>query len=90
MLILCQAVSENKNLFLILLPGLMFGSQRECLRPQEKEVYRWTVRESLKSMLAMGWSIDRTREGESMFQQREMEKLRRVSQASQVLIISSI
>lgn len=48
-------------------------------------MYCWTVRESLKSMLALGWSIDRTREEESVFQQREMEKMRRVSQASQVL-----
>uniref|UniRef100_A0A672KZ94 Ryanodine receptor 3 n=1 Tax=Sinocyclocheilus grahami TaxID=75366 RepID=A0A672KZ94_SINGR len=55
----------------------------KSLTEKEKEMYRWTVRESLKSMLAMGWSIDRTREGESVFQQREMEKMRRVSQASQ-------
>ncbi|KAF4101818.1 hypothetical protein G5714_016618 [Onychostoma macrolepis] len=55
----------------------------KSLTEKEREAYRWTVRESLKSMLAMGWSIDRTREGESMLQQREMEKLRRVSQASQ-------
>ncbi|XP_052001465.1 LOW QUALITY PROTEIN: ryanodine receptor 3 [Xyrauchen texanus] len=55
----------------------------KSLTEKEKEVYRWTVRESLKSMLAMGWSIDRTKEGESMFQQREIEKMRRISQASQ-------
>ncbi|XP_039525300.1 ryanodine receptor 3 isoform X4 [Pimephales promelas] len=55
----------------------------KSLTEKEKEVYRWTVRESLKSMLAMGWSVDRTKEGETMFQQREMEKMRRVSQASQ-------
>uniref|UniRef100_A0A673MWT3 Ryanodine receptor 3 n=1 Tax=Sinocyclocheilus rhinocerous TaxID=307959 RepID=A0A673MWT3_9TELE len=55
----------------------------KSLMEKEKEMYRWTVRESLKSMLAMGWSIDRTREGESLFQQREMEKMRSVSQASQ-------
>ncbi|XP_073784038.1 ryanodine receptor 3-like isoform X2 [Danio rerio] len=55
----------------------------KSLTEKEKEVYRWTVRESLKSMLAMGWSLDRTREGETLFQQREMEKTRRISQASQ-------
>ncbi|CAM4642062.1 unnamed protein product [Leuciscus chuanchicus] len=55
----------------------------KSLTEKEKEVYRWTVRESLKSMLAMGWSIDRTKEGETMFQQREVEKMRRISQASQ-------
>ncbi|KAI2654040.1 Ryanodine receptor 2 [Labeo rohita] len=58
----------------------------KSLTEKEKEAYRWTVRESLKSMLAMGWSIDRTREGESMFQQREMEKMRRISQASQSMV----
>lgn len=51
---------------------------------QEKDIYRWPIRESLKSMLAMGWSIDRTKDGESMSQQRETEKMRKISQASQV------
>lgn len=51
---------------------------------QEKEIYRWPIRESLKSMLAMGWSIDRTKDGESMSQQRENEKMRKISQTSQV------
>lgn len=52
--------------------------------PQEKEIYRWPIRESLKSMLAMGWTIDRTKDGESMSQQRENEKMRKISQVSQV------
>lgn len=51
---------------------------------QEKEIYRWPARESLKTMLAMGWSVERTKEGEALVQQRENEKLRSVSQASQV------
>uniref|UniRef100_A0A665VN75 Ryanodine receptor 3 n=1 Tax=Echeneis naucrates TaxID=173247 RepID=A0A665VN75_ECHNA len=52
----------------------------------EKEIYRWPIRESLKSMLAMGWSIDRTKDGESMSQQRENEKMRKISQTSQVYL----
>lgn len=32
----------------------------------------------------MGWSVDRTKDGESMSQQRESEKMRKISQASQV------
>lgn len=32
----------------------------------------------------MGWSIDRTKDGESMSQQRESEKMQKISQASQV------
>ncbi|XP_067310941.1 ryanodine receptor 3 isoform X2 [Pseudorasbora parva] len=55
----------------------------KSLTEKEKESYRGMVRESLKSMLAMGWSVDRTKDGEIMLQQREMEKMRRVSQASQ-------
>lgn len=51
---------------------------------QEKEIYRWPARESLKTMLAVGWTVERTKEGEALVQQRENEKLRSVSQASQV------
>ncbi|XP_036397613.1 ryanodine receptor 3-like isoform X4 [Megalops cyprinoides] len=55
----------------------------KSLTDKEREVYRWPVKESLKSMLAMGWNIERTKEGEAMFQQRESEKLRKISQSSQ-------
>lgn len=51
---------------------------------QEKEIYRWPARESLKTMLAVGWTVERTKEGEALVQQRENEKLRSMSQASQV------
>uniref|UniRef100_A0A6I8NPW3 Ryanodine receptor 3 n=1 Tax=Ornithorhynchus anatinus TaxID=9258 RepID=A0A6I8NPW3_ORNAN len=46
---------------------------------QEKELYRWPARESLKSMLALGWTLERTREGEAMAHSRENEKLRSVA-----------
>ncbi|KAM8915512.1 ryanodine receptor 3 isoform 7-T7 [Spinachia spinachia] len=55
----------------------------KALTEKEKEIYRGPIRESLKSMLAMGWSIDRTKDGESMSLQRENEKTRKISQASQ-------
>uniref|UniRef100_A0A3Q3W1X0 Uncharacterized protein n=2 Tax=Percomorphaceae TaxID=1489872 RepID=A0A3Q3W1X0_MOLML len=55
----------------------------KSLAEKEKEIYRWPIRESLKSMLGMGWSIDRTKDGESMSQQRETEKMQKISQASQ-------
>lgn len=48
---------------------------------QERETYRWPVRESLKSMLAMGWNIERTKEGDAMFQQRESEKQKKISES---------
>ncbi|ELK05575.1 Ryanodine receptor 3 [Pteropus alecto] len=50
---------------------------------KEKEIYRWPARESLKTMLAVGWTVERTKEGDALAQQRENEKLRNVSQASQ-------
>ncbi|XP_077395752.1 ryanodine receptor 3-like isoform X3 [Festucalex cinctus] len=55
----------------------------KALTEKEKEIYRWPIRESLKSMLAMGWNVDRARDGESVSQQRENEKIRKISQASQ-------
>ncbi|KAM6969596.1 LOW QUALITY PROTEIN: ryanodine receptor 3 [Tautogolabrus adspersus] len=54
----------------------------KALTEKEKEIYRWPIRESLKSMLAMGWSIDRTKDWESM-SLRETEKMRKISQSSQ-------
>uniref|UniRef100_A0A8C3CSR3 Ryanodine receptor 3 n=48 Tax=Neognathae TaxID=8825 RepID=A0A8C3CSR3_CAIMO len=60
------------------LPQKLFASK-------EKEIYRWPARESLKTMLAMGWSLERTKEGgETILHQRENEKLRSISQSSQV------
>uniref|UniRef100_A0A665TL55 Ryanodine receptor 3 n=1 Tax=Echeneis naucrates TaxID=173247 RepID=A0A665TL55_ECHNA len=59
-------------------------SHDKCCPPGHSvsaETYRWPVRESLKSMLAMGWNIERTKEGETMFQQRESEKQRKISES---------
>ncbi|XP_065491147.1 ryanodine receptor 3 isoform X3 [Caloenas nicobarica] len=56
----------------------------KTLTEKEKEIYRWPARESLKTMLAMGWSLERTKEGgEALIHQRENEKLRSISQSSQ-------
>ncbi|KAM9380915.1 ryanodine receptor 3 [Phaethornis superciliosus] len=56
----------------------------KTLNEKEKEIYRWPARESLKTMLAMGWSLERTKEGgEATVHQRENEKLRNVSQSGQ-------
>ncbi|XP_051829609.1 ryanodine receptor 3 [Antechinus flavipes] len=55
----------------------------KTLTEKEKEIYRWPARESLKTMLAVGWTIERTRESEAIIQQRENEKLRSISQVSQ-------
>ncbi|XP_074091124.1 ryanodine receptor 3 isoform X9 [Macrotis lagotis] len=55
----------------------------KTLTEKEKEIYRWPARESLKTMLAVGWTVERTRESEVIIQQRENEKLRNISQANQ-------
>ncbi|MEJ1284490.1 hypothetical protein NN561_015475 [Cricetulus griseus] len=48
----------------------------------EKEIYRWPIKESLKTMLAWGWRIERTREGDSM---ALYNRTRRISQTSQAM-----
>uniref|UniRef100_A0A4W5R0V7 Ryanodine receptor 3 n=1 Tax=Hucho hucho TaxID=62062 RepID=A0A4W5R0V7_9TELE len=48
---------------------------------KERETYRWPVKESLKSMLAMGWNIERTKEGEAMF----IRKQSKISESTQVV-----
>ncbi|XP_056401288.1 ryanodine receptor 3 isoform X2 [Hyla sarda] len=55
----------------------------KTLSEKEKEIYRWPVRESVKTMLAMGWSVERTKEGEALALHRENEKLRSISQTNQ-------
>ncbi|XP_077587326.1 ryanodine receptor 3-like isoform X2 [Stigmatopora nigra] len=56
----------------------------KALTEKEKDIYRWPIRESLKSMLSMGWNIDRgARDGENTSQQGENEKARKISQVSQ-------
>ncbi|XP_031437386.1 ryanodine receptor 3 isoform X2 [Clupea harengus] len=53
----------------------------KSLSEKERETYRYPVKESLKSMLALNWNIERTKEGEAMFQQRESEKQRKISES---------
>ncbi|KAG9481022.1 hypothetical protein GDO78_010331 [Eleutherodactylus coqui] len=55
----------------------------KTLSEKEKEIYRWPVRESVKTMLAMGWSVERTKEGEALALHRENEKMRSISQTNQ-------
>ncbi|KAM9612984.1 ryanodine receptor 2 [Trichechus inunguis] len=55
----------------------------KLLSEKEKEIYRWPIKESLKTMLAWGWRIERTREGDSM---ALYNRTRRISQTSQVSI----
>ncbi|XP_041802824.1 ryanodine receptor 2-like [Chelmon rostratus] len=36
-----------------------------ALAEKEKEAYRWAIKETIKSMLAFGWTIERTKEGDA-------------------------
>ncbi|XP_039594621.1 ryanodine receptor 2 isoform X2 [Polypterus senegalus] len=56
------------------------------LTEKDKEVYRWPIKESLKTMLAWGWSIERIREGDTMSLHN---RARRISQSSQVSVDTS-
>uniref|UniRef100_A0AAZ3SPI2 Ryanodine receptor 3 n=1 Tax=Oncorhynchus tshawytscha TaxID=74940 RepID=A0AAZ3SPI2_ONCTS len=38
----------------------------KSLSEKERETYRWPVKESLRSMLALGWNMERTKEGEAI------------------------
>ncbi|CAB1342599.1 unnamed protein product, partial [Coregonus sp. 'balchen'] len=55
----------------------------KSLSEKERETYRWPVKESLKSMLAMGWNMERTKEGEAMF----IEKQSKISESTQVVCV---
>ncbi|MFT7807285.1 ryanodine receptor 2 isoform X1 [Arapaima gigas] len=55
----------------------------KALSEKEKEVYRWPIKESLKTMLAWGWTIERTREGETVGLHN---RARRISQSSQLSV----
>lgn len=52
---------------------------------QEKDAYRWAIKETLKTMLAFGWTIERAKEGDAF---GTFTCTQRVSQAGQVHVIT--
>ncbi|KAM3863107.1 ryanodine receptor 2-like [Diretmus argenteus] len=52
-----------------------------ALAEKDKEAYRWAIKETLKSMLAFGWTIERTKEAEAF---GLLTCARRVSQSGQL------
>ncbi|KAM3606327.1 uncharacterized protein V6R79_014397 [Siganus canaliculatus] len=52
-----------------------------ALAEKEKEAYRWAIKETIKAMLAFGWTIERTKEGEAFGMHT---CTRRVSQSGQL------
>ncbi|TWW78271.1 Ryanodine receptor 2 [Takifugu flavidus] len=70
-----EQLCENSKIHPLLKPY-------RALAEKEKEAYRCTIKETIKSMLAFGWTIERTKEGEA----REVHTCtRRVSQSGQQL-----
>uniref|UniRef100_H9G6F5 Ryanodine receptor 1 n=1 Tax=Anolis carolinensis TaxID=28377 RepID=H9G6F5_ANOCA len=51
---------------------------------QDKEIYRWPIKESLKAMIAWEWTIEKAREAEE--EKTEKKKTRKISQ-TQVLYL---
>uniref|UniRef100_A0A3Q2ZUA4 Ryanodine receptor 2b (cardiac) n=1 Tax=Kryptolebias marmoratus TaxID=37003 RepID=A0A3Q2ZUA4_KRYMA len=52
-----------------------------ALAEKEKEAYRWSIKDTVRSMLAFGWTIERTKEGDAFGMQA---CARRVSQSGQL------
>ncbi|KAI3364879.1 hypothetical protein L3Q82_001062 [Scortum barcoo] len=76
--VVCMKLSESGFMLSLFQMGSSTGPSNMS---QDKEVYYWPVRESLKTMLSWGWSIDRIREGDPASLHN---KSRRISQASQL------
>lgn len=50
---------------------------------QDKEIYRWPIKESIKAMLAWEWTLDKARDGDD--EKTEKKKTtRKISQTAQV------
>uniref|UniRef100_A0A8C5WZH8 Ryanodine receptor 1 n=1 Tax=Laticauda laticaudata TaxID=8630 RepID=A0A8C5WZH8_LATLA len=47
---------------------------------QDKEIYRWPIKESLKAMIAWEWMVEKAREGDE--EKTEKKKTRKVSQTA--------
>uniref|UniRef100_A0A8D0GF69 Ryanodine receptor 1 n=1 Tax=Sphenodon punctatus TaxID=8508 RepID=A0A8D0GF69_SPHPU len=53
----------------------------ESIDEEDKEIYRWPIKESLKAMIAWEWTIEKAREGEE--EKSEKKKTRKISQTAQ-------
>lgn len=49
---------------------------------QDKEIYRWPIKESIKAMIAWGWTLDKARDGDE--DKGEKKAARKISQTAQV------
>lgn len=54
---------------------------------QDKEIYRWPIKESIKAMLAWEWTIEKARDGEGEAEKKAAAattSTRKISQTAQV------
>lgn len=49
---------------------------------QDKEIYRWPIKESIKAMLAWEWTLEKARDGEEDIEKKAAT--RKISQTAQV------
>lgn len=78
-IVLCEARALIQAA-LIRFSGLILITELSFL--QDKEIYRWPIKESIKAMLAWEWTLEKARDGEG-----EVEKkaaTRKISQTAQV------
>lgn len=50
---------------------------------QDKEIYRWPIKESIKAMLAWEWTLEKARDGEGEAEKKALGT-RKISQTAQV------
>lgn len=50
---------------------------------QDKEIYRWPIKESIKAMLAWEWTVEKARDGEGEAEKKAVGT-RKISQTAQV------
>lgn len=55
---------------------------------QDKEIYRWPIKESVKAMLAWEWTIEKARDGEGEVEKKAAATTatRKISQTAQVKV----
>lgn len=51
---------------------------------QDKEIYRWPIKESIKAMLAWEWTLEKARDGEGEVEKKATTTTRKISQTAQV------
>lgn len=72
-----ETISHTASIFAILGNFLLPFSVS-----QDKEIYRWPIKESIKAMLAWEWTLEKARDGEGEVEKKAVT--RKISQTAQV------